>query len=262
MKNDNGKNISKKKAQITIFVILALILVVIFIILFLLLKKPNVEVEVYDENNPQGYLESCTIEAVEDAISVLSPQGGDIVPKGSIRYQDIDRVYLCYIDDFYERCVNKRPMLIEHIENEITDYITPMIQDCFKTMIEKYSERYDFEAKGSEIAIKTKLEPRLIVITLDKDLKMTREEELRDFNDFKIKLVHPLYDLAEVAMEIANQEARFCDFDDLGYMILHKTFDIKKSELGEADIIYTITHRPTEESFTFAVRSCKLPPGI
>ena len=237
-------------------------ILVIFLIIFFLLKPPQTEVEVFDENNPQGYLESCTTEAVEDAISILSPQGGDIIPKGSVRFDDIDRTYLCYNDNLYDRCVNKRPMLIEHIQDEMEDYITPIIQDCFKTMIEKYSNRYDFETKGNELNIDVKLEPRLIIITLNKDLTLSRDDELRDFNDFRIKHVHPLYDLAEVSTEIANQEARFCDFDDLGYMILYKTFDIRKVELGDADIIYTVTHIPTEESFTFAIRSCKLPSGF
>ena len=90
---------------------------------------------------------------------------------------------------------------------------------------------------------------------------MTRNQESREFDNFKMIMAHPIYDLAEITMEIANQESRYCNFDELGYMILHPKYDITKFITGEADIIYTVTEISTGEKLTFAVTSCELPPG-
>ena len=73
-----------KRSQITIFIILGLIVIVLIALLFLLIKPP--EIKVIDENNPQAFIESCTRESVEQALDILSKQGGDIEPKGYISY--------------------------------------------------------------------------------------------------------------------------------------------------------------------------------
>ena len=117
------------KAQITIFVILGLIVVTMIAMLSLVFKAPAPNI--VDEKNPQAYIESCTREAVEEAISVLSEQGGEIVPKGSTMFRGKEITYLCYNEEFYNSCINQRPLLIQHIEKEIANHITPIVAACF-----------------------------------------------------------------------------------------------------------------------------------
>ncbi len=245
-------------AQIAIFIIIGLIMVVILIILFLLFKAP--EIKVLDENNPQAYIEGCTREAVEDALEILSKQGGDINPKGFIRYDDEEITYLCYNVDYYWPCVNQRPLLVEHIENEITDYITPKVLECFVDLESKLENRYDIDI--SDMKLITKLQSKNIIVEIDKKFKMSRGDEVRDFNEFTMHMSHPIYDFANIAMKVVNQETHYCTFDELGFMILYNEFDVTKLITGEADIIYVIKERATEQEFVFAVRSCKLPEGF
>ena len=246
-----------KKGQITIFVILGLILVVSFMIIFLLIKPP--EIRVVDEDNPQAFIESCTRGAVEEAIDILSKKGGDISPKGYINFKGEEITYLCYINNFYDPCINQRPLLIEHIEKEITDYVTPIVAECFIDLETKLRNRYDIET--SRLEIKTRLQSKNVAVVIDKDLKISRKGDVRDFNEFRMNLVHPIYNLAKISMEIVNQEIRFCNFDELGFMILHPEYDITKFITGESDIIYTIKEVSTDQTFTFAVKSCTLPAG-
>lgn len=248
---------TNKKAQVTIFIILGLILVVGFIIIFLLIKPP--EIKLVDEDNPQAFIESCTRGAVEEAIGLLSKRGGDISPKGYISFKGEEITYLCYINDFYEPCINQRPLLIEHIEKEITNYITPIIAECFIDLEIDLGNRYDIET-GS-IRVTTILQSKNVVVNIDKNFKMSRKGEAREFIDFRMNLVHPIYDFAKLSMEIVNQEIRFCNFDELGYMILHPRYDITKFITGESDIIYTLKEVSTDQTFTFAVKSCTLPAG-
>ena len=246
-----------KRSQITIFIILGLVLIVGFMIVFLLINPP--EVKVIDEKNPQAFIESCTEGAVEEAIDTLSKKGGDISPKGYISYNGTEITYLCYNENIYDPCINQRPLLIEHIEKEITNYITPIVTECFNDLENKLRDNYDVESSG--LKVETRLQSKNIAVKINRNIKITREGEVREFNEFRMHLISPIYDFAKIAMEIANQESRFCNFDELGFMIFYPNFDVTKFITGDADIIYVIKEVSTDQKFTFAVRSCTLPPG-
>ncbi len=251
--------INSKKSQITIFIILALIIIIAIAIIFLLMNP--IKVEIYDENNPQASIETCAREATEEALSILSPQGGDIIPKGSITYNGEDIVYLCYNPDFYKRCVNQRPLLVEHIEREITDYITPRVTACFNKIEDNLRTRYDNVEVG-EMNLTTRLYPKQIVVEINKKISADRGDKSRTFERFRMNMVHPIYDLAKLSMEIANQEAKYCNFDDLGYMILYPQYDISSTITGDSDTIYVVKERSTNQEFKFATKSCLLPAGF
>ena len=80
-----------------------------------------------------------------------------------------------------------------------------------------------------ESRVITKLKPKQISIEIDRYFKMSREDKVLEFDEFKVSLIHPIYNLAEIASEIANQESRYCYFDHLGYMIVYPEYDIKIS---------------------------------
>lgn len=254
IKNKN-KN---KKGQVAIFIILAFILVVLILMIFLLRKPPVVEI--IDEKNPQSYIDACTRDAVKEAVEILLKNGGDIEPKGSTKYNGINRTYLCYNANFYTPCINQRPLLIEHIESEITNYISPTVEECFGRLESELGKKYSIETKDMKIA--TTLQSEKISISIDKYFKMSRGDGVREFKEFKINIIHPMYNLAEVAMEITNQESRYCNFDNLGYMIYYPDYNLNKYRPGNGDVIYQIKHLPTNQEFWFATRSCALPPGF
>ncbi len=267
MNKTNNKKISRtnkklgKKGQITVFIILALVIIVIIAIIFLL-KKPPKSI-VINENNPQAYIDSCTREAVEEAITILSMNGGDIIPKGSVLYDGRERTYLCYNSEYYKPCINQRPMLIEHIESLITNYTTPKIANCFNNLQSEFEGRYDIEI-APNMEIKTKLQPKQVSIEINRDFKMTRKDATHEFKSFKVNILHPIYDLAKIATEITNQESKYCNFDNLGYMIIYPDYEIKVERAGsrDEDKIYIISERVSEKEFVFAIRSCLLPPGL
>ncbi len=253
----NNILLKSKHSQVTIFVILALIVMVGFVIVFLLINPP--EINLIDEKNPQAFIESCTRDAVEEAIDTLSKKGGEISPKGYISFNGTEITYLCYNEKVYDPCINQRPLLIEHIEKEITNYITPIVSKCFNELENKLRDNYNVESSG--LNVETRLQSKNIGVKISRNIKIAREGEAREFNEFRMYLISPIYDFAKVAMEIVNQESRFCNFDELGFMILYSNLDVTKFITGDADIIYTIKEVSTEQKFTFAVRSCTLPPG-
>jgi len=253
-------NIEKnKKAQITIFVILGLVIFASMVLLFILLISPP-ESSVIDENEPAAFIENCVAEAAGEAIKTISENGVHISPKGYVEYNGSEITYLCYTSDYYEACVNQRPLLIEHFQNQISDFIRLQVSECFSTLKNGLENRYDIET--GELSIDTNLYSKNVHIDIKKKFKMSRDGDVRDLNKFNMQMNHPIYDLLTVAIEIVNQEARFCNFDELGYMILFPEQDITKFVTGDDNTLYTITDTFTGKSFRFAVRSCVLPAGL
>ena len=72
----------------------------------------------------------------------------------------------------------------------------------------------------------------------------------------------PLQDIGLVVNEIVSQEAQYCYFEYVGYMILYPDWDIRVTTRSDATKIYTVTHIPTDITMQFAVRGCAFPAGI
>ena len=107
----------------------------------------------------------------------------------------------------------------------------------------------------------TKLNSKSVSVEIQKNFKISKGDYVQNYDRFGMVLIHPIYDFSKIAMEIVNQESRFCNFDELGFMIIYPEYDITKFETGDSDVIYNLREIASDESFTFAVKSCKLPQG-
>lgn len=248
------------RGQVTIFIIFALIIVVIIAIIFLLKLKTNVVMQIINENNPQGSIETCTKQAVEDALERITINGGDINPGFSVKYKNDDIVYICYSGEYYRPCAYQRPLLVEHIQRELVNDITPKIEDCFQKLKMKIGESSSVtDSPGIKVFVN--LFPKHIGIKIEKNFRIERGDSSVSFDKFNIVMLHPIYDFADIAMEVGNQQAKYCYFDSLGYMILNPSFNIEETITADNDKIYVVTERATNYKYQFAARSCPLPPG-
>lgn len=249
-----------KHAQVTAFIIIALMIIACVILLLFFIKRSPV-VKQTDFKSPQAYMESCTREALFEAVNRISSNGGDIIPKGSVLFNSSEITYLCYTSNYYEKCINQRPILIEHMENEIKEYIDPKIEECFNNLFSNLRQEYSVDTTNEKNVI-VKIRPKEISVNINREIILKKGEESNKLKEFSTVISHPLYDLGKIAMEIVNQESHYCNFDNLGYMIIYPQYDIKKFKTGDSDIIYNINDRSTGESFRFAIRSCVIPAGI
>jgi type II restriction/modification system DNA methylase subunit YeeA len=125
--------------------------------------------------------------------------------------------------------------------------------------------KVNLEKKGYTVSydtpvIKTGLQTKKVIVDIKTKFIMTKNDNAKEIDNFKIGVNSPIYDLAEVAIEINNQESKFCNFDILGFMATYPAFRIDKFRTGDADTIYTI--ETDNKDFRFAIRSCALPPGF
>ncbi len=249
-----------KKAQATIFIILALLIVVSVIALLFMIRKPQPKPQVTHADDFKTTLVSCIRPYIDEAIELVMKQGGYINPRAYKLYNNIPVAYLCYTRNYYEACINQEPLLIEHIEEELRDYLQAEIENCFSLA------RKEFEAKSYEVSLGTLefyvwLKPRTAEFIIKRDTIIRKEESSQRFSDFSIRIKSPIYDLAAIAQEIVNSEAKWCHFEDLGYTVLHHNkIKIERKKLGDETKIYTIRDVQSGQEMYIAIKSCVPAP--
>lgn len=259
--------LNHKKAQVTIFIIVAVIIVALIALFFLIRTDVIPIINHGPDENPESFLESCIKDKIRETANKIAIQGGYIQNKFNItfkfeeegQFQDIS--YLCYNQNYYLPCINQEPMFIQHLKKEIENEIENDVEGCFSDLassLEKDGYVVDVDYKG----FKVELMPKKVILDIDGEMTLTKTDETRKEKDFRVSINTRFYDLAVVVQEIVNQEARFCNFDQLGFMFFYPKFDIEQFITSDSIIIYTVKHRDTQERFRFAIRGCVIPPGF
>jgi len=258
----------KKRGQVTIFIIIAIVIISSITLFFLLregVKIPGIGIG--KETSPSSFLESCMEDKIKETIEIISSQGGYINPTlyKSFKFEDEDPrdiSYLCYNQGNYLPCVNQEPLLIQHLKDEIYNYVEDDVNDCFDGLtssLEKqgYVVNVNYEKGDFEI----ELIDGKVVIDIDAEITLTKSGETTKQEDFKIIVPSRFYDLAIVVLEIVNKEATTCEFSHYD-MFLYSKFDINKYRTRDSSVIYSVKHEDSNEEFRFAVRGCVIPPGF
>lgn len=250
--------------QITIFVIIAIVIIAAVIGVFLLAGKNIIKINQPSIIDPQQYIDKCAKDSAAEAIRIMLPQGGYITPRNYKLYEDNKIEYLCYNNLYYLPCKVQEPMYMQRLESEITNYSAPLLEECFQSLkLELEKQNYIFEM--GKMNVTTELLPNTIRMNIIRDVSLSRQGETRKFQSFKSTINSPLYNLARVAIEIANQESRFCHFEYTGFMILYPDYSIDKEPIGSgqnSSKIYIIGDRNTGKKLNIAIRSCAIPAGF
>ncbi|MEK6842570.1 MAG: hypothetical protein AABX84_02045 [Nanoarchaeota archaeon] len=257
-----------KQGQITIFVIVVILIIAIVGLFFLFRTGvfPGIGGGT-KEANVNTFLSSCIEDKIREAIEEISLSGGKIENPLSVRFlfDEDERYYnisyLCYTSSNYIPCVNQNPLLIKNFGDEIKDYISDEVENCFNEM-ENNFERQNFDVNLEYNGFEVNIQPRKISAETNSKLILTKNEETTTQENFKIEIVSRLYEILGVVQEIANQEAEFCNFNLDGFMLTYPKFKTEKWSLDDEGLIYTVKYRDTGEKFRFAIRSCFIPTGI
>ncbi|GAJ24847.1 unnamed protein product, partial [marine sediment metagenome] len=216
---------------------------------------------------PESFLDSCLKDKVKEGIEIISMRGGSLNNplNKSFLFKDekspTDISYLCYNQNDYFPCVNQEPMLFQHLEDEIKDYISDDVTSCFNDL-EASLGRQGYSVQKELRSFEVKLQSKKVVIETDSEITLTKSGETSKQEDFRIFVGSRLYEIAEVANRIVNDEATTCNFDYVFFMMNNPEFDIDKKEPKTIDSteIYVIIHEDTNERFNLAIRGCVTPP--
>ncbi len=259
-----GKYIKmSKRAQLTVYVIIA-IAIVAGIAALLIATNRFPAIPIGKEPVPENFIGSCVEKNINDAIEIMLPQGGFIAPSDYKIYDDKRVAYLCKHEGYYQPCINQHPVLITEMKAEVLDYSYPKISECFEEMKKALESRQSkvemSEMKESDVMID--FLPGKIRVDINRTVKITKTDATRTIDGFKINIENPVYDIANVANEIASQEAKYCYFEYVGFMLLYPRFDIRKFAMSDPTKIYTIKDKSYSVPMNIAIRSCAIPPGF
>jgi len=245
-----------RKAQVSLFIIIGIVLIAAILIIGFA-RKPKISPAITPERIT---IESCIKNSVENALEIMLPQGGYINPKLYYTFKNTKVAFLCYNEGFYRPCINQEPLYMKHLESEIKEYIEPRIKDCFEAMEQDYRDR-GYNVQTTPINIGVNIELNRIKVLINKTITISKAEETQVFSNFDLNIPSRLYSLARVANEIVEQESKFCNFEYLGYMLVHPEYEITKNVIGTETSIYEITDKESRQKLNIAIRSCAFPPN-
>jgi len=256
-----------KRGQITIFIIVGIIVIGAIGVFLIFGTDIGERIGISGETNPESFLDSCLKDKVKQGIEIISRQGGSLsnpVNK-SFLFKDetypTDISYLCYNQNDYLPCVNQEPMLFQHLEDEIKDYISDEVTSCFNDLGTSLG-RQGYSVQKKIRSFEIKLQSKRVVIETDSEITLTKAGETSKQEDFTIFVGSRLYEITEVVVEIVNKEATRCEFNYVFFMMNNPEFDIHKFKTADSTEIYVIKHEDTNERFNLAIRGCVIPPGF
>lgn len=255
-----------KIAQITIWVILGVVIAASILLILLIrtkpeLIRPNQGEETFDT---QSYIEQCARQSVNEVTDIMIPQAGLLNLRNSIVFNNTRIEYLCDYIGYFEPCINQHPALMQEMKRDISSYATPKLDECFKNMkmeFEKKQAQVNFDDSSHPI-VKIDLGKDRIFISVKKKITITKLGESNSFDELNFEVSSPLYNLASIAMEIADQEAKYCYFENVGYSIIYPRYNIGLFRMSESTKIYTIKDTKSGKSMYIAVRGCAIPHGL
>ncbi len=250
-----------RKAQAAIWIILAIVLVG-SMILFFTIERNSVVTTGQDRGlNPESFIDRCVRENTNRVIDLILPKGGFLEDTNTKLFNNINVSYICYNRGNYGVCINQHPLLLNEIRQEIVKGISPEIESCFRDL-RLEAENRNWNVELGDMKIEVNLAPKKVFTEITRKAILTKGDTVQIFEKFESEFNSPIYDLGNVAIEIASQEAKYCYFEYVGYQILHPEFDIRKTAMSDSTKIYTIRDKYSNKEMNIAIRSCAIPAGI
>jgi len=258
-----------KRSQVTVFVILAIGIVIVLLLLFLGRDRITTLIK---GQSPLEQIKECAGDYTQEAVDILSSQGGSLEPEFYYLYQGNKIEYLCYTSENYKQCVMQKPLIKQSIEKEIEGYIEPKIKSCMNS-VKSDLEKNGYLVNIGDVDVDVEIVPENVLINIQSDLSMTKGTT-ESYKSIKTDLSSNLYEFVMIASSILNWEARYGDAETMNYMLYYPSLKVEKKIQGDGTKIYILTSRGSldsiylpadkseEDKFVFASRSMVIPAGI
>jgi len=258
-KRNLERYLKNKKAQVTIFIILAVLIVVAGVLVYLF--SPGFRTIIGEDlENPQQYIQKCVSEDLKQTVEEVSLQGGSLNPEAYYQYSGEQLEYLCYSGDFYDLCSVQRPFLRTHVESEIKKGISDSIEGCFSSLKEEYENRgYNVNVETGEL--KVSVLPKRVSANLNKTVYLRKDQNTEKHKNFNIVLQSKLYKMINIADSIVEWESAYGTAEPSFYMNIYHDLLIRKKNQNDETTVYIIEDNSKENKFQFASRSLAFPPG-
>lgn len=250
-----------KKAQATLFILLAIVIVSVIILLFLL--NNNFSIISNPIDNPDSYLRGC----IEDSIKLTeenifnSNAFSSKDTYSSILYKSENIPYLCISYEYYSSCMPQEPMLSEKQRILMENKAAIDLNNCVTTLKKELeSKGYNINKENPSITIA--FSENIIKASAKINLIATKEDSSVELKDIEIDYPSKLFNVLKLAQTIVNYESTLCEFSVMNWMATNPEILIKKDVLSDQTKVYTLQERLSLRELNFAVRTCVLPAGL
>lgn len=244
----------KKKAQVTVFILVAILLVVGILIYFFLIS-PSLEVR----EGTRLDFDSCVSDVVENNIKLLGLQGGFVEPEFSYLYENNEVGYLCYTNLYYSLCSVQKPFLKNHFEENLEAISRGEINECYENSVLNLQEE-GYEVVAGKVDFEVAIEPGVVKVDVKAPTSVEKDVG-QNFENFDVSVKSNLYDVLMVSTSILQYEAKYGDADVSNFMIFYPDLKVQKIKRSDGTTIYMVEDKIDETKFQFASRSLAWPPG-
>lgn len=242
-----------RKAQVTIFIIIAIVIVAVLLILL----YPRLKIYI-SPSTPSLYMDECVKKEL-GVIGTMTKQGGVLEPENFISYLGEKIEYLCYTAEYLKTCTMQQPFVRKNFENELANYLKNKAESCIQELVRNYQSR-GYTANAGKSSVSVEIVPRSIRIIVNAPVTISKEA-VQSFERFTVVESSNLYDLLSVSESILNWEAHYGDSAPEAYMMYYPDLKIQKLKQGDGSKIYILENRVSGDKFTFATRSLSWPAG-
>ncbi len=248
----------KKRAQVTLFIILGIVLLVAAMF-FIFVRTEIITPSIPKIIMPRvgEYVDNCIKEAGQQGLNLVGKQGGDINPGFYTWYKGDKVTYLCYTED-YAACVNRRPGLKNHVEKELSNFVKSQLTSC---MINAPFERQGYSVTQGAIEVETTIGNYNTMVDVDFPITIQKGDFVFKKDKFSAVFDVPLGQLIEIASKIVNEEISNplgIVFWDLYISRSRGRIEIEKGTIEKAEI-YTIKANDNPYTFKLAVQGWVRP---
>lgn len=254
-----------RRGQVSVWVIIAIVLVISIILFLLLYRKqtPFIPDEHVTPVNVESYIEQCAQLEVERVTAIMYRQGGFLEVRSFQQFNGSRVEFLCNNVGFYSPCVHQHPMYLQEIRGQIDAQVTQRLETCFGEMASALgTANRQITVTSISPEVEVTLAEDVVAVHVKKRVDVRNEDRAQTIEEFNIEVSSPIYNLATIANEIANQEAKYCNFETTGYSLYYPRYKITEYPLNDPVSVYAIRDTKTEEVLWIAIRSCAIPPGI
>tara|TARA_Y100000034_G_scaffold28265_1_gene33982 strand:- start:770 stop:1495 length:726 start_codon:yes stop_codon:yes gene_type:complete len=220
----------KKRAQVTVFIIVAIVIIAGIGLFFILKDKISFGGGISPEvMSIYSYVESCIKDELVESIELVGLQGGYI----NVPQQHLQAENLTPIAYGYNRGNNVLPTK-NKIEAEISNYIKLHLSICLDS-----GSFSGFEIKKGEINVDTKIKENRVLVLVNYPLGISKGDSSYLLKEYSVESLSKLWEAHNIADEMVNQLVADPSNIDMTYLT-NLDYDVIIVPYDDKTFIYSI----------------------
>jgi len=200
------ENVYSKKAQITIFIIVALLIVASIVVVFILINR-GIIFEKPEDAGVEQFIERCSRNALEDVVDGVIKNGGVASFEDKSVYEYNGKRYFKPVS-FYlnmEPGATSYPLLTRLIAQDIEENLSVFIESCFNSLDDELRLKGFDVSEGSAPSVGVVILERAVMVNISRQMTIQKSDFVQSFDSFNARISSPLGEFITVARIVIDE---------------------------------------------------------